>query len=468
MYLQEILEVAIGLVFVWFVISMFAMTIQEWIATMLSLRAKNLEATFLRMLDDPDYERGFAARWRKLWNKAARNKQVVGFENTFTKKFYNHRLIRVLSLPYNKPSYVSVAKFADVMFDMLITAGTDASIIQSALLKVKENLEALVGSDQKKAAKQSLEALLELAEHAAQTDVGVEAIEKLKKQVDVFTEKYPLVRPVLDAMLTLSPSDKPLSDTFQRLAQGIFIIGAQNKQLKESLIPLILGAERYVTDKEQALAKARQNVEQWFNETMDRLSGVYKRRAQVVSFVVGLALALLVNLDSAAITEALWREPTLRQALIIQANLDVTKANESGQIPQSANSSNPVVDLQEKLKDLNLPLGWTIFPAYDANVMFCKWNPTSDRTDEDRFGIKLPAIQTITDIKAAFTGTAQYMCVSPSVNANGTSGLKWLLGIIITGGAAAQGAPFWFEVLGKLVNVRSVGAKPEEKAQKKG
>jgi hypothetical protein len=43
--------------------------------------------------------------------------------------------------------------------------------------------------------------------------------------------------------------------------------------------------------------------------------------------------------------------------------------------------------------------------------------------------------------------------------------LAWLtkiLGMAITGAAAAQGAPFWFDILKKLVNVRSAGIKPEE------
>jgi len=468
MYLQEILEIAIGLVFVWFVISMFAMTIQEWIASMLNLRAQHLESTFLRMLDDPDYERGFAVKWRKLWSKAARNTKMIDFENSFTKNFYNHRLIRVLSMPHKKPSYVSVSKFADVLFDMLLTAGTDASILQSALTKAKDNLGLWVSSDQQGAAKESLEAMLDLANNIMQTEGGVEAIEKLRTQVDLFTQNYPAVKPLFDTMLTFPPSDRPISNTLQRMAHGIYIIGAQNEHLKGSLTPLILDAEKYMVDKEQALAKARQNVETWFNETMDRVSGLYKRKAQVVAFLAGVALALLVNLDSVAIAESLWKEPTLRQSLVLKAELDVAQAKASGQPIQAANSSNPVADMQEKLKDLNLPLGWTVFAKTDPTVSLCKWNPTANQDDTDRFGFLLPSIQSIEDVKAVFNRTASLVCYSPAQNASSTNGLKWLLGILVTGGAAAQGAPFWFEILGKLVNVRSAGIKPDDKGQKKG
>jgi hypothetical protein len=37
------------------------------------------------------------------------------------------------------------------------------------------------------------------------------------------------------------------------------------------------------------------------------------------------------------------------------------------------------------------------------------------------------------------------------------------MGLLMTGLAATQGAPFWFDILGKLVNVRGTGANPAEK-----
>jgi hypothetical protein len=40
------------------------------------------------------------------------------------------------------------------------------------------------------------------------------------------------------------------------------------------------------------------------------------------------------------------------------------------------------------------------------------------------------------------------------------------VGVLITALAAMQGAPFWFEILKKIVNVRSTGIKPEEKGER--
>jgi len=42
------------------------------------------------------------------------------------------------------------------------------------------------------------------------------------------------------------------------------------------------------------------------------------------------------------------------------------------------------------------------------------------------------------------------------------------VGWLFSGMAATQGAPFWFEILKQLVNVRSSGKKPDENKTDKG
>ncbi len=42
--------------------------------------------------------------------------------------------------------------------------------------------------------------------------------------------------------------------------------------------------------------------------------------------------------------------------------------------------------------------------------------------------------------------------------------LKKVIGILITGFAVSQGAPFWFDMLNRITNLRGVGAPPEKSA----
>ena len=91
MYLDAILEVAIGLVFSWLVLSIATMQVQEWISSWFRWRAQSLEESFHNMLQDPD----------------------------LVDKFYNHSMIASLSRPGQKPSYIPSNRFAETLFDIL-------------------------------------------------------------------------------------------------------------------------------------------------------------------------------------------------------------------------------------------------------------------------------------------------------------------------------------------------------------
>jgi hypothetical protein len=62
----------------------------------------------------------------------------------------------------------------------------------------------------------------------------------------------------------------------------------------------------------------RENIEVWFNDGMDRVSGAYKRATMKWQFGIAFALAVALNVDTLLIVRALWREPTLRKAIADQ------------------------------------------------------------------------------------------------------------------------------------------------------
>ena len=52
---------------------------------------------------------------------------------------------------------------------------------------------------------------------------------------------------------------------------------------------------------------------------MKRASFWYKEKAQAIAFVFGFIIAILINVDTIAVAQQLWRDPTLRQSLVAQA-----------------------------------------------------------------------------------------------------------------------------------------------------
>ena len=176
------------------------------------------------------------------------------------------------------------------------------------------------------------------------------------------------------------------------------------------------------------LEKVRTNLETWFDSSMDRVSGWYKRRTQVILLGLGLALAVAMNANSIAIARHLYQDRTLRESLVTQA----TARTQTG-LPQRA-------DLQDQLAELDrldLPLGWT-----DTTFGL----PGRTRTVEER--------------QSGESGQVTSRQVT----------LRWwdhflspLLGWILTGLAITLGAPFWFDLLNKFMVIRAT-VKPHEKS----
>ena len=147
------------------------------------------------------------------------------------------------------------------------------------------------------------------------------------------------------------------------------------------------------------LDQAKKNLEDWFNDSMDRVSGWYKRSTQWIVFVIAVVVTLMGNIDSIAIAKHFYRDDAARQAAVISAESIV----KPGKAPNKE-------EARQILKQLELPIGWT--------------KPT------------LP------------------------------QGAEWynrVLGWLLTAFAATLGAPFWFDVLNKVMVIRST-VKPREKS----
>ena len=440
MYLQEILEVAIGLVFVWLVVSVATMSFQEWLSNLLNTRAKEMEKVIAQMLSSPD----------------------------MTSRFYAHPLIANLYQSSTKtgkkprlPSYIPADKFGATLFSLVVQAGTDNSPVRAMTGNINQQLASIQSPEQQKLAKADWNAILETAKNLAASGIGTAALDSLKLQVQFYGEKYPEVKPSLDMLIpqvdtyygqfiqdqrTAVESGADTGLAMRQFRLGLLGLQKTNPRLSNSVTAIIRQAEGYALHADQVVATARLNLETWFNDAMDRLSGTYKRKAQLISFIIGVILALLLNVDSISVATSLWREPTLRQALIAQAQNYTPPAASQG----SAATVSPLQNipaLETQLQALNIPFGWT-FASFDTAGRQCSLLPLQAG---QVWGIPSQDSQ------------AQPVCkrfsnLPPDI-------ISWLLktlGLLMTGLAAAQGAPFWFDILGKLVNMRSTGANPSE------
>jgi hypothetical protein len=84
--------------------------------------------------------------------------------------------------------------------------------------------------------------------------------------------------------------------------------------------------------------KIQAELAAWFDHAMDRVSGVYKRWTQWVSFVIALVLAAAFNIDAVSAAKALWMQPTVAAKL-------------------AATSTTTAADAIQQLSAA-LPIGW--------------------------------------------------------------------------------------------------------------
>jgi hypothetical protein len=198
-----------------------------------------------------------------------------------------------------------------------------------------------------------------------------------------------------------------------------------NKELKEALTTLI-------DDAKGNFDQAVQNIEDWYNAGMDRASGWYKRRVQMILLLIGFALSIVINADSINIGKALWESDTLRTSIVGMAE----KAS-----PPPAPAPTPT-DPNEQLK------------AAQARFNMI-------RSQLDQTGLPLGWVTSQVDSAGNVTNANDPRRL-PTFSEPNLLLLK-LLGLILTGLAISQGAPFWFDLLNKFMVIRST-VKPREKS----
>jgi hypothetical protein len=282
---NAILDIAIGLVLMYLVLSLIGTVINEFIATLADLRAKTLKGAVEKILDDP----------------------------TLLSDFYNHGLIDST----NKAAAGDhAAYFSGKTFAMAVLGSLDPSKPIPGIADAKGDIEKMPDSN---------------------------------------------IRDVLLAQLAVADGN---------------------------------------------LDTLRTGIAKYFDNSMDRVSGIYKQKLKWISLAVGLFIVALLNADSITVATALWKDPALRTQMVESAK------SVTSELCKSKTEDGTAARLSCLDNEIRpLPLGWDGWPA-------------------------------------------------------GWSWLSKVIGLLLSGLAVSLGAPFWFDLLSKFVNIRGAGPPPERTASK--
>lgn len=173
-------------------------------------------------------------------------------------------------------------------------------------------------------------------------------------------------------------------------------------------------------------------VGDWFDAAMKRVSGFYKRKAQMLAFGLGLIIAASANLNAVAVGEFLASHGAARSAIAGA----VTDRMQDGDIatPEAREK------LRSALKDIMVqqavPMGWS--------------RPTTEALPKD------PLWHEVFSHAVALIGHYAKQILHEGFAKGALAG--WL----VTALATTLGSAFWFDLLNRFVNIRATGPKPRK------
>lgn len=169
------------------------------------------------------------------------------------------------------------------------------------------------------------------------------------------------------------------------------------------------GLLEMVYDSGNDLEKFKARLEQWYNEMMDRAEGWYTKQTRLILFFIGLILAISFNINSIAITKLLSNNNTARSTMVQAAYAFKMPATDSKDTTDMQLINSAKTLMNEQIDSANKILGLGYVKTSFKNV--------------DVFSI---------------------------------------IGWLITALAISLGAPFWFDLLQKIMSIRQAGNKPAE------
>lgn len=383
MNLPVVVDITIGLVFIYLILSLIASEIQELIATFLQWRAKHLKHSIeLLLAGGSETEKSEFEKAQELVQELYQdplintlNQQAKGKVEYLLRenaKNSDKKTKKALGNKQSAPSYLPSETFASSLLNALKIPQL-ITYVKHPSDEFKTDLYMILASY--KELKTGI------------NDPNSESYKIIKQVYGDFDQKF------IDFVNNDLPDYVP-----NNLITSLGIIG-QRSRIK-------------IDDLTEEVNQFKNEVETWFDRSMDRASGVYKRNAKGVAILIGILVAVLTNTDTFHLAKRLSQDSVIRSAITQSASqrTDFIKDPEARR------------EIEKVLGDASIPIGWQ-----NINQQF--------------------------DLDTEGSNSGNVLLII-------WQGFKLICGWILSGLAVAMGAPFWFDILNKVINVRNAGPKP--------
>lgn len=480
MSISFVLDIALGLIFIYLTLSLLTSEIQELIGTLLQWRAEHLKNS-IEILISGNQKNAKVKEVRELTEKLythplinTLNQEAVGNAASLFRKIASPIVSAVNKITSGKkmftssdsgPSYIPAPNFANSLIETLKLPELAHLITTSRLerfkqQKLKEVLTIVHQSQfSESGRKQIISELRELKNGVEEvlTDFQEKrsslpvSFDRIKSKIDDFISNCEILelpsedntskqrflqkirsfqrnhfvdeekqvfikklKPSLEELIGIIQKNKDLYEEFEQALQNQDnatyreirqLIEMVPESVKESMASLAKRIQTTGESLEEDMDQLSQQVENWFDSSMERASGVYKRNSKGVAVLIGIVVAMMTNADTFNIVNRLSRDSVLRAAITQSAESTLAQQAQTGaQGPELRQA------LEENLQEVSVPLGWT-----ETNLQ---------QQQENSWGVPY---------------------------------VKRVVGWIISGIALSMGSTFWFGLLGRVVDVRNMG-----------
>ena len=422
---STVLDVGIGLIFVYLVLGIMCTAVNEWIAQFFDMRAQMLKQAIHQLL-------------------GAVASDLPGLFRP--EDLHVAKLVRRLTAPGNKLA-------ATLGLDPSNNPG-EAPLSDSDLSAIGQALAARLNAALDSTA---LYAAIDTSRVSAPTLAAAEKASDSRRRAanhDLLCEAYPdelggLIRCFYDHPLIRSltqPGGHP-SYVPSRIFAAVLTDILGNSVAGPSRLPWDVITSSIANlppcDAKRVLQKLAQisqedldvfqkNLETWFDDSMDRVSGWYKKKVQIITVAIATGITIFANADTVQIARKLFLNPTVRQKIVQEA-------------ASKSSKETPAILTAEEKADIGELTGWSaeFITFHDLKQ---KQAGASTASPSDAFpGLELLQYPQVLGVWLWWVVPAH------------------LLGWFLTASAVSLGAPFWFDILNRFMNIRSAGTAPNEK-----
>jgi hypothetical protein len=398
MFDNAALDVAIGLIFIFLIYSLLASILLEIIAKMFSLRARNLLRALRRMLQDEPVEDKERNATPWAW--------ILEFGQDIIYFFIPVKKGTLLSRFYAAPTIRYLGENS---------IRSKPSYIYPATFS---------------------QTILHLLRSRTLTDRSQQIASPIPDAIkeDIKNGKINTSENLINALFkTINPNY--LSPVFDSRTQSES--DAIRNTLDNNLLLIEPDTLRQIRglfhDARQDTIQFRILLERWFDETMQTAGAWYQRQSQILLLFIGFSLAYNFNVDVIAITKILTKDKKAREQLVQMA---ISRQERYGELVKSMEQQRLNADSSQNKKTMA-----------SLNVLIKEDLALKDSIQKDAGKVQdiLGLGKQIKDVKG---GWWDYI-------------IHGFIGWILTALAVSLGAPFWYDILSKLLSVRRMVRKDE-------